>query len=346
MSKPKVAFYWCASCGGCEESVVDLAETILDVVAKIDIVLWPVALDFKYTDVESMADEEIAVSFINGAIRTDEQRHVAELLRRKSGLVVAFGSCAGTGGIPALANLTSRSEIFRTSYLESPTVVNKSQIVPVTRSMVDGYELTLPAFHETVRKLSDVIDVDYYLPGCAPTPDLLAQAVEAILTGNLPPKGAILSPNKSLCSSCDRNESKPEDVAITRIKRVVDTVVDPEKCFLAQGIICMGPATRDGCGQTCISGNMPCTGCFGGTDNSLDQGSKMISALGAIIDTEEESGVDEILDGIEDPAGTFYRYGMAAALLGSIRDSADAGHIHAAGSTYAEKSAASKEERS
>ena len=51
--KPKVAFYWCASCGGCEEAVVDLAEKILDVVGAVDIVFWPVALDFKRADVEA-----------------------------------------------------------------------------------------------------------------------------------------------------------------------------------------------------------------------------------------------------------------------------------------------------
>ena len=60
--KPKVAFYWCASCGGCEESVVDLAEDILGVVAAVDIVFWPVAMDFKRQDVEAMADGSILVS--------------------------------------------------------------------------------------------------------------------------------------------------------------------------------------------------------------------------------------------------------------------------------------------
>src|SRR3970282_1401201 len=45
--KPKVAFYWCASCGGCEEAVVDLAEAILDVVGAVGIAFLPVALDFK-----------------------------------------------------------------------------------------------------------------------------------------------------------------------------------------------------------------------------------------------------------------------------------------------------------
>jgi len=94
LQKPKVAFYWCASCGGCEETIIDLDEKILDVVAAVDIVLWPCAMDFKYTDIESMPDGSIAVSFVNGAIRTSEQEHVALLLRKKSGIIIAFGDCA------------------------------------------------------------------------------------------------------------------------------------------------------------------------------------------------------------------------------------------------------------
>ena len=55
MSKPKVAFYWNSSCGGCEEAVVDLAEGVLPVVVAVDIIFWPVALDFKKSDVEAAA---------------------------------------------------------------------------------------------------------------------------------------------------------------------------------------------------------------------------------------------------------------------------------------------------
>ncbi|MEO0130015.1 MAG: oxidoreductase, partial [candidate division WOR-3 bacterium] len=83
MAKPKVALYWCASCGGCEEAVVDLAEDILKVVDAVDIILWPVAMDFKYKDVEAMPDKSILVSFINGAIRNSEQEHIVKLLRQK-----------------------------------------------------------------------------------------------------------------------------------------------------------------------------------------------------------------------------------------------------------------------
>ena len=78
MTKPKIALYWCSSCGGCEESVIDLAEDILKVVEAVDIVFWPVAMDFKYSDVEAMADGEISASLINGAIRMDEQEHIAK----------------------------------------------------------------------------------------------------------------------------------------------------------------------------------------------------------------------------------------------------------------------------
>ncbi len=117
--KPKVAFYWCSSCGGCEEAIVDLAEQILDVVAAVDIVFWPVALDFKKADVEAMEDGSILAAFVNGSIRTTEQEEMAHLLRRKSKVLVAFGSCAHLGGIPALANLWDRDDIFQAVYLDN-----------------------------------------------------------------------------------------------------------------------------------------------------------------------------------------------------------------------------------
>jgi F420-non-reducing hydrogenase small subunit len=319
MARPKVAFYWCASCGGCEEAVVDLEERILDVAAAVDIVLWPVALDFKYKDVEAMEDGAIAVSFINGAIRTGEQESVARLLRKKSGLVVAFGSCAVMGGIPALANLTSREKIFDSSYRSSPSVDNPGGVEPKTDTELDGHSLELPEFYDTVYKLDDVVDVDYYLPGCAPTPDLVAAAVTAILKGELPEKGAVLSPNRALCRSCDRNDTKPDDVCIDKVVRVTDIMVDEKTCFLAQGLLCMGPATRDGCGCSCIKGNMPCTGCFGPTDNCRDQGAKMVATLGGLLSGDDSESVEKVLDGIVDPAGSFYRYGMSASLAGSRR---------------------------
>ncbi|MBU1700549.1 MAG: oxidoreductase [Candidatus Eisenbacteria bacterium] len=314
--KPKVAFYWCASCGGCEETVVDLNAAILDVADAVDIVLWPVALDFKYHHIEALKDGDIAVSFINGAIRTNEQAHISKLLRQKSGLVVAFGSCAHTGGIPGLANLTSREEIFRTSFHESPTVVNASGTVPQEDSLADGMPVRLPAFWEEVHTLDQWIDVDYYIPGCPPPPALVLSAVTAILEGKLPEKGSVLAPAKALCDTCPRRKTKSENTKITKIHRPHEIIADPEICFLEQGIICCGPATRSGCGEVCINGNMPCTGCFGPPPGVIDQGAKLISAISSLFNAKTKEEAMEMARQVVDPAGTFHRYTVPSSLLG------------------------------
>jgi F420-non-reducing hydrogenase small subunit len=313
--KPKAAFYWCSSCGGCEEAIVDLNETLLDVAAAIDIVLWPVAFDFKIDHIASMADQEIAVSFINGAIRTDEQAHVAKLLRKKSELVVAFGSCAHLGGIPGLANLTSREGIFNSAYHESPTVDNDEQTEPVAMPVVAGREVTLPAFWEQVHTLDQLVDVDYYLPGCPPMPKGISDAIQAILTGELPEKGAVLAPEKALCDTCDRRRSKHLDTKITALYRPHEIEADPEICFLEQGIICCGPATRGGCGGACIKGNMPCTGCYGPPFNVSDQGAKMLAAIASLFNADTRDEAATMASQIVDAAGSFYRYSVPASLL-------------------------------
>jgi F420-non-reducing hydrogenase small subunit len=318
-AKPKVAFYWCASCGGCEETIVDLNEDVLKVVEAVDIVLWPVALDFKRKDIEAMADGEIAVSFINGSVRLSEQQEWVELLRRKSGLVVAFGSCAHLGGIPGLGNVVNKELIFEHKYTAVPTIDNPDRVFPKVETTVDGYELELPSFYDTVKTLDQTIDVDYYLPGCAPPSNLVWDAVIAILEGNLPEKGAVLAPNVALCETCERNASKPDELLIHEFKRVATSTPDPEECFLAQGYICLGPATRSGCGERCINGNMPCRGCFGPTGGVVDQGAKILSAIASIVDCSDENEIVDAIDAVPDPLGTFYRFSLPSSLLGRTR---------------------------
>lgn len=320
MAKPKVAFYWCASCGGCEEAIVDLAEDILKVIEAVDIVFWPVALDIKRKDVEAMPDGSIAVTFINGSIRTSEQEEMVHLLRKKSGLIVAFGSCSHLGGIPALANLTDKEAIMKKAYITTVTTVNNENIFPREETKVKEGVLTLPKFFDHVYALDQVIDVDYYLPGCSVPTELTLNAVTAILEGKLPPKGAVLSPNKSLCETCTRNESKPEKLKIKKIYRPYEIIIDPEKCFLEQGLICMGPATRTGCNERCINANMPCRGCMGPTDQVTDQGAKFLSAFASILDVTDESEIHKIMEQVIDPSGTFYRFSLSHSILkGKIR---------------------------
>jgi len=320
MAKPKVAFYWCASCGGCEEAIIDLNEDILKITDAVDIVFWPVALDFKYKDVEAMRNNEIAVSFINGAIRNEEQEKIVNVLRKKSKLVVAFGSCSHLGGIPGLANLWDKETIFNTVYKKLPSVDNANNTAPTTLNKVPEGELTLPEFYNTVKTLGQTIDVDYYLPGCPPPPDLIMDAITAILEENLPVKGSVLAPEKCLCDTCPRAENKPEKIVIKEIKRISEIVDDPDKCFLEQGVICLGPVTRSGCGERCINANMPCRGCFGPTKEVMDMGGKMISALASILGLEGEENmseeeVEKLMSQVVDPVGTFYRFSMPKSLL-------------------------------
>ena len=313
--KPKVAFYWCASCGGCEEAVVDLAEDILAVVSAVDIVLWPVAMDFKKADIEARPDKSIVACFINGAVRTTEQEEWVRLLRRKSQVVISFGACANSGGIPALANQSTKEGILKFVYEDCPGVDNPGKTRPQIKCEDGGRTLTLPDLHGMVRSLDQVIDVEYYLPGCPPTPKLIMAAVQALLSGKLPPTGTVLSPDIALCEECKRKDSKPADLALTEFKRPHQVQIDPEKCLLAQGLVCMGPATRGGCEALCPGGNMPCTGCFGPTSRVKDQGAKFVSSVFSNIVPKEEKEIDAVLDGIPDPVGTFYRYGLSKCLL-------------------------------
>jgi len=316
--KPRVAFYWCASCGGCEEAVVDLAEEILNVVSAVDIRFWPVALDFKKHDVEAMPDQDLLAAFINGAIRSSEQEEMAHLLRRKARVVVAFGACAQLGGIPGLANLYPRGEVLAAAYRESPSTVNESGILPSAASRDNGHELHLPEFWARVKPLDQVVPVDYYVPGCAPTPNIIRGALAGLLSPEPPPPASVLAPDHALCEECPRRDSKPEKLLIPKFVRPHQIAAREDTCLLAQGLVCLGPATRAGCEALCVKGNMPCSGCFGPTSRVRDQGGKALSGLGAVIEASEEEAIEAAIEGVPDPAGTFYRYSLAASLLGGV----------------------------
>jgi F420-non-reducing hydrogenase small subunit len=319
-NKLKIAFYWAASCGGCEIAVLDINEKILDVVQIADIVFWPVAIDIKYKDVENMADGYIDITFLNGSIRNSEQEHMAKLLRKKSKTLVAFGSCAHEGCIPGLANLHNKQEIFDTVYLKEKSVANPEGVVPKTETKVKEGILKIPEFYDTVKTLDQTVEVDYYLPGCPPPVQLISNAIDAIANNQLPPKGTVLAPLKAVCDECPRTR---EDKKITKIYRVYEKDPDPEKCLLEQGIICMGPATRSGCDAQCLKVNMPCTGCGGAGPNVPEQGAAMISALSSILGYSEEpekeqyseKEIIDLMNQIKDPIGTFYMYSLPASIL-------------------------------
>lgn len=321
MPKPTLALYWAASCGGCDIAVLDLQEKILDVANAFDIVFWPVAMDFKYADIRKRPDKSIDLCLFNGSIRNSENAELARLLRAKSVTLVAFGSCSMEGGIPGLANLTTKEEIMKFVYEESPsTVRTDGGVRPQTRTAVREGEIEIPELWETVKALDQVVDVDYYVPGCPPVPGQIWNVVEYILSGKpLPPRGSVLGAGTRTC--CDECTRKKEEKKLTGFVRPYEVETDPSRCLLEQGLVCMGPATRDGCGALCPAANMPCRGCYGPPPNVIDQGAKMVSALSSVIDAQDPEEIEKILDRIADPMGTFYRFSLAHSILRRVEKS-------------------------
>jgi len=311
--KLKLGLYWAASCGGCEIAIVELREKILDLDAAADILFWPCAMDFKYKDVEAMPDDHMDVCLFNGSIRTSENEHLAHLLRQKSKVLVAFGSCAHEGCIPGLANLFDRQSIFERAYLEVPSVDNPQGVLPQTSYHLPEGEVEIPKFYNTVKTLSQVEDVDYFVPGCPPQAPQIWAVVEAILAGNLPPKGSVVGAGeKTVCDECKHER---EEKHIKKFYRPHEIIPDSKQCLLDQGIICAGPATRSGCGALCPTVDMPCRGCYGPPPNVIDQGAALLSAVASVVDADTEEEAARIVGEIVDPVGTFYRFGLPGSLL-------------------------------
>jgi F420-non-reducing hydrogenase small subunit len=265
-----------------------------------------------------MPDKSITVSFYNGAIRNSENEHIAKVLREKSVVMIAFGSCACFGGTPGLANVTNKKEIFETVYKNTQSTDNPDFVTPQPHVKVPEGELELPEFWDSVKTLDEIVDVDYFMPGCPPTVNLIAMAVDAVASHvtkgtPLPPKGAVIASDKTLCDECKR-ERVEKGRRIDKIYQAYEIKPDPKKCLLDQGIICIGPATRAGCGAMCPSAAMPCRGCMGPTKGVTDQGTSMLSALSSLLNiTDSESALSEeqimeMVMQVKDPLGTFYAF--------------------------------------
>ena len=316
-AKPKFAMYWAASCGGCEIAVLNIHEKILDVDANFDVVFWPVAMDAKYKDVEAMPDKSILLTLFNGGIRNDENEHIAKLLRAKSQILVAFGSCANEGCIPGLANLSDAREIVSTAF-NTISTDNPKQVYPMTSYDVPEGVIHIPTISPTLRTLDQVVDVDYYMPGCPPESHQIAAVIDLVLQvlqgkAQLPPKGAVIGAgNSTVCDECSRKRNVK---TVTSFTRIFGQPIDPELCLLEQGIPCNGIATRSGCNARCPSAGAQCIGCYGPAEGVVDYGARLVSAFASVIGSNDPDEIDKILDGIPDPTGQFYRFNLAGSLL-------------------------------
>lgn len=296
--KVKIGTMWLGGCSGCHLSIADFHESLIDVMDLADFEFSPVLMDTKYDEVP-----ELDVIIVEGGIRNDENRELAEMLNEKAKLVIAYGTCSCYGGIPGLGNLFTVEELEQEAYINSVSTVNPEGIIP---------NEDVPALESRVRPLDAVMDVDLMIPGCPPRSDVVAEAVLTLLRNE-----TIELPVTNLCEVCPR-EKPPEGLAMDFIKRQFE-LGKPEEdlCLISQGLICMGPATVSLCGAECPSIGIPCRGCYGPTAKVLDQGAKMISAIASDYGVEEDKTVDpeQVADQLDDIVGTFYTYTLPAALV-------------------------------
>ncbi|MDR1404575.1 MAG: oxidoreductase [Candidatus Methanoplasma sp.] len=331
--KINLAIYWAAACGGCDVSLLDTNERILTIGDMANIVMWPIASDGKEHDIAEMEDGEITVSIISGAVRNTENEHMVKLLRKKSKIVVCYGSCACFGGSPALANLVpgGKNEILDYVYKKIPSTASfqadyhpNSPVVPQAKYEAPEGELVLPTLYDTVKTLDQVIDVDYFVPGCPPMQESISHMLKAVADFAyngvaLPPKGTIIGVvTKTLCEQCPRRK---EYRRITKIVEPHEIDVDPDLCLMDQGILCLGPATVGGCNARCTKAGQPCRGCYGPTTAVQEQGASALTAIASLFPvldedaTMEESKVIDIMTTIKDPLGYFYAFTMGKSLI-------------------------------
>lgn len=313
MPRSKLAIFTATGCPACEDAVLDIHHHVSSLTPWVEIVFWPYIAGHQWQDLEEY--DQIDLCLFAGAICTDDDRQAAEKLRDKAKLVVACGACAAFGGLPGLANLTrNRDEV-------SIPGTEEGELPPLSR--------TEPRVHG----LPGAVEVDYFIPGCPPTQNLLWTAIQSLACGGeaqtrisyassrlpefislsvtsgvLPPRGSTFGGEKAVCAGCSREKKEKKFSALYRPHEIAP---DPGRCLLEQGLICQGLATREGCGGLCTAVGAACRGCFGKAEGTYDPGTKMVSAISSTFDTTDSKEVEEMVEKFVDLAGTLYRYTAA-----------------------------------
>lgn len=291
----RLAEEWFAICGGCEVTILDIGEPLLDVLKHVEIVHMPVLMDHKLLgQTGENAEMEIPaadVGLISGGIRSEEHKKLAQEMRKKCKILIALGSCACFGGVPALANQFSTEELLEKVYRGSVTTEKNG--LPHEQ---------IPALTDRVYAVHEIVPVDAYLPGCPTTPEMVAGALIALVEGKPLPVLA----SKSVCDECPTRREKK---AVSTLKRRLDAPEFTPGAPLSE-MRCLSPATRCGCGGSdgvprCIRGYMPCEGCFGPLSEKANPMVDMMGALSSI-------GLDP--KQIPDRAATFNRFAGAGRL--------------------------------
>jgi len=166
--RPRVAVWKFASCDGCQLTLLDCEDELLELTELVDLAYF---LEASSADGRGPYD----LSLVEGSISTPDDIERIHHVREVSRQLVTIGACATAGGIQALRNFGDVEELLRIVYA------------------TPGFLSTL----DTVTPISDHVPVDLELRGCPIDKRQLLEAISALLTGRRPHL-----PSHDVCFEC------------------------------------------------------------------------------------------------------------------------------------------------
>jgi NAD-reducing hydrogenase small subunit len=173
MDKVRIGTCWLDGCSGCHMSILDMDESIVDVLSKADIVFGPLV------DAQEWP-EGVDVAIIEGAVSSQDDLKLAQTARARSKIVVALGDCAVTGNVPSMRNGISRRVLLERIYIEG---ASERRGVPT---------VGVPALLKQAEPLQQAIKVDIHVPGSPPKPGAILMVLGELLEGREPDLGSKL----------------------------------------------------------------------------------------------------------------------------------------------------------
>ena len=275
----KVVEDWLNACSGCEISILNIGDALLDLLPQLEFAHITALVDHKFYgqlgDGTTMEIPEAVVGIVSGGVRNEEHKHELEEIRKKVKFLISLGSCACYGGVPAQANMFKNEEVFDKVFRDCLT----------TAPAADPEDPSVPKWTPTCAALDEVVKVDIAIPGCPPHPEWIADAILALLDG----KTSWSLPERSVCDTCpvireQKSGGGPVKRWLQNMEFNPEEGLEKMRCINEQGFLCMGPVTLAGCaGKTgvprCIQARTPCRGCFG----PIRKGARpMVEMMGAL----------------------------------------------------------------
>jgi len=167
--KITVASDWLAGCAGCHMSFLDIDERIVALIEKADITATPI------TDLKHPSPDGVDVGILEGAVNNSTTEEVARRMRERCKILIALGDCACFGGIVTMRNFVRTEDALRRAYIETESTVD---------GQIPRYEDL--AVMQNARAVDQVVPVDIYIPGCAPSADAIFYVLSELLAGRKP----------------------------------------------------------------------------------------------------------------------------------------------------------------